>query len=51
MAFLTMIAFVLQIGASRRVARAHSCPDLLSLVYPSRTRGVLSVLKMSNATS
>jgi hypothetical protein len=61
MAFLTMflggagvharalaITFVLQIEPSRGVERARACPLVLSLMYPSRTRAVLPVLKTHN---
>jgi hypothetical protein len=37
--------FVLQIGPSSRVSDARVCPRVLKLVYPSRTRGTLSVIK------
>jgi hypothetical protein len=37
--------FVLQIRRYLCVSSARACPTVLSLVYPSRTRGVLSVLK------
>jgi hypothetical protein len=38
------ITFLLQIGPLRRVGRARPCPRVLGLMYPSRTRGLLSVL-------
>jgi hypothetical protein len=44
MAFLT-ITFFLQIGASWRVGRVRACPRVAMLMYPSRTRGPLSVLQ------
>ena len=39
------ITFRLQIGSSRRVSRARPCPRVPRLMYPSRTRGSLSVCK------
>jgi hypothetical protein len=42
MAFLTI--------RSRRVGRARACPRVLLLMYPSRTRGLLPVLKTCNET-
>jgi hypothetical protein len=35
--------FFLQIGPSSRVSDARACPRVLKLMYPSRTRGSLSV--------
>jgi hypothetical protein len=40
--------FVLQIAPSVRVASARAYPHVLSLMYPSRTRGTLSVLTTNN---
>ena len=42
------IAFSLQMDASRCVARVRTCPRMLTLMYPPRTRGVLSVYITSN---
>lgn len=42
---LIIVLIVLQIGPSRCVSRARACPRVLALMYPSRTRGPLSVLK------
>jgi hypothetical protein len=42
------ITFLLQIAPSRRVWRARACPRVTRLMYPSRTRGSLSVCKTSN---
>ena len=42
------VTFFLQIEPSRRVDRARACPRVLNLMYPSRTRGSLSVSKTSN---
>jgi hypothetical protein len=39
------ITFFLQIGPSRYVQHARACPRVPELMYPSRTRGVLSVCK------
>jgi hypothetical protein len=39
------ITFFLQIDRSRCVWSVRACPRVLSLMYPSRTRGALSVLK------
>jgi hypothetical protein len=43
------ITFLLQIVPSRRVSRARACPLVRGLMYPSRTRGVLSVLETDDA--
>jgi hypothetical protein len=43
--------FVLQIAASRRVGRARVYPRVPKLVYPSRTRAVLSVYETSDERS
>ena len=43
--------FFLQIGPSRRVDRVRACPRVLSLMYPSRTRVALSVLKTYNTVT
>ena len=40
--------FVLQIRRWQCVASARTCPLVLSLLYPSRTRGVLSVRTTNN---
>ena len=40
-----VVTFVLQIRSSSRVWRARACPHVHRLMYPSRTRDVLSVLK------
>jgi hypothetical protein len=42
------VTFVLQIGPSARVSDARACPRVFNLVYPSRTRGMLSVLETRN---
>jgi hypothetical protein len=42
------ITFFLQIGNLRCVCRALACPRVPKLMYPSRTRSVLSVLKTHN---
>ena len=39
------ITFLLQMGSSQRSVSARACPRVPSLMYPSRTRGALSVLK------
>ena len=39
---------VLQIRRYECVGSAHACPAVLSLMYPSRTREPLSVLKTHN---
>jgi len=36
--------------ASRCVASVRACPRVLSLMYPSRTRALFTVLKTSNAS-
>src|SRR5437879_3212948 len=41
--------FSLQIGKSLCVADVRACPRVLSLLYPSRTRVMLSILKTDNA--
>jgi hypothetical protein len=43
------IAFDLQIAALRRVTRVLAYPRVVDLMYPSRTRVLLSVLKTYNA--
>jgi hypothetical protein len=40
--------FYPQIGPSRCVLNARACPRVPELMYPSRTRGLLSVYKTSN---
>jgi hypothetical protein len=42
------ISFFLQIGPSQRAGRARGWPRVPSLMYPSRTRGPLPVLKTHN---
>jgi hypothetical protein len=42
------ITFSLQIGPMTCVANARACTRVLRLMYPSRTRGVLSVYRTSN---
>ena len=42
------ITFFLQIGTSRCALSARSCPRVPKLMYPSRTRGLLSSYKTSN---
>jgi len=42
------ITFFLQIASSRCISRARACPRVPALVYPSRTRGLLSVFKTHN---
>ena len=42
------VTLFLQIEPSRRVDHARVCPRVLKLMYPSRTRGSLSVSKTSN---
>jgi hypothetical protein len=37
--------FFLQIGSSGSVSDARTWPHVLNLLYPSRTRALLSVLK------
>jgi hypothetical protein len=39
------ITFFLQMDASRYVARIRVCPRVPELMYPSRTRGLLSVFR------
>ena len=41
--------FFLEIDPSSRVGRARACPRVPDLMYPSRTRGVLSVYKTDNS--
>ena len=41
--------FSLQIGKSLCVADVRACPRVLNLLYPSRTRVMLSILKTDNA--
>jgi ABC-type glutathione transport system ATPase component len=43
-----VVTFFLQLGSSRFVARVRACPRVLSLMYPSRTCGSLSVSKTRN---
>jgi hypothetical protein len=43
------ITFFLQTGISNLVDGARACPHVLSLMYPSRTRGMLSVLTTDDA--
>jgi hypothetical protein len=43
------IMFSLQVGPSPTASRAWACLRLLNLMYLSRTRGLLSVLKTHNA--
>jgi hypothetical protein len=40
--------FILQMRLSVRATDARACPRVLDLVYPSRTRGVLSLCKTDN---
>jgi hypothetical protein len=40
--------FILQMRPSVRATDARACPRVLDLVYPSRTRGVLSLCKTDN---
>ena len=40
--------FVLEIEGSERAGRARAWPDVLSLMYPSGTRRMLSVLETDN---
>ncbi len=42
------ITFCLQFSPSRCVADARACPPMPKLMYPSRTRGALSVCKTDN---
>jgi hypothetical protein len=44
------ITFLLEIGPSRRVSCARECPRVPRLMYPSRTRGALSVFKTHDGT-
>jgi hypothetical protein len=41
-------SFDLQIGALRHVTRVLAYPRVVDLMYPSRTRALLSVLKTDN---